>query len=174
MLYIRHAQKLYRNGHHHEFSLDPGLTDSGRESAKVKFAQLIQIYGIPSLIISSPYLRTRETANIARDIIYEQTHILIEIIYDPAIGEYLGHQTHRDLQQSLHPDTIIHNPIPPEQWKQYSARISKHIKTSTQSSVWYITHGLVIQSVAFFHGRKIPHPNELEGICIRNATVEII
>lgn len=174
MLYIRHGQKAYNNGASTDFSLDPPLTESGRESCKTKFLYLIEKYGIPTKIISSPYLRARETAQIASDMIFQVTNKIIEISYDPLIGEYLGNQRHKDINKCLHQETLIHNPIPPEQWKQYSSRVRKHTRVANPNC-WYITHGLVIQSIALFHNKtKIPHPSELEGIYIDDNGVNII
>ena len=93
MLYIRHGQKSYSNGKSTIYSLDPDLTENGRLQAYNKFKYLLNNFGIPKIIISSPYLRTRETAEIAKTVILEQTNIEIPIIYDSSIGEYLGNQT---------------------------------------------------------------------------------
>lgn len=173
MLYIRHGQKAYNNGASTEFSLDPHLTESGRDACKVRFRSLVEKYGIPMKIISSPYLRARETATIASEVIYEITNKTIEISYDPLIGEYLGHHNGKDINKCLHEETLVHNPIPPEQWKQYSARVRKHTREA-QTNVWYITHGLIIQSIALFNGTKIPHPSELTGIYIDTNGISMI
>lgn len=170
MLYIRHAEKAYGNGKSAEFSLDPHLTESGREASKVKFKYLVEKYGIPEKIVCSPYLRARETAQIAREIILNITGDKLEISCDPLIGEYLGHHKNKDISSCLHKETLIHNPIPPEQWKQYSSRVRKHLR-SAKSNIWYITHGLVIDSIAFFNGIKIPYPSELEGIYIKDKNI---
>lgn len=170
MLYIRHAQKAYRNGGANEFSLDPGLTEEGKQRSRIKFHKLVVKYGVPSKIVTSPYLRARETAQIAHDVIFEETGHDIKIIHDPIIGEYLGHQFNRDIFQCLRPDTLNHNPIPPEEWEQYSARIYNHVKIAEENT-WFISHGIVIQSIAYFNGKKIPYPSELGGICIQNTGI---
>ena len=178
MLYIRHAQKLYRNGRSSEYSLDPGLTEEGRQAAKLKFTALVQTYKLPSKIISSPYLRARETAIIAQDIILNLTGNFIEISYDPLLGEYLGpHHKHRNLNECLHAETLIHNPIPPETWDQYILRIAKYMETIQPDcwvNTWVVTHGLIIQSISSRSGMKISHPHELEGIYIDNGNITLI
>ena len=173
MLYIRHAQKLYRNGSSSTFSLDPGITNEGREAAKLKFSQLIKLHGIPSKIISSPYLRTRETAQIAHDVIFEASGKSIEITYEPLIGEYLGHHNNKDISKCLRSETLIHNPIFPEDWVHYSQRIRKYLERDHDFG-WYITHGIVIQSISVFSGKKINYPNELEGIIINSNEINKI
>jgi broad specificity phosphatase PhoE len=170
MMYIRHANKEYKNGGSTEFSLDPGITEAGRTTAQTYFTDLILTYGPPRLIVSSPYLRARETATIAHEVIQRLTGIDVTITCDAMVGEYLGHQTHRNIYKCLRPDTLQYQPIPPETWKQYGARIRSHIKTA-KCNTWYITHGLVIQSVAHFHGMKIDHPHELHGILLQDSTI---
>jgi broad specificity phosphatase PhoE len=181
MLYIRHAQKAYRNGDAKEFALDPELTEKGREAARNKFRELIRVHGIPSRIISSPYLRARETAQIACEVIAEVNDCSIQITCDSSIGEYLGHHRGIDLSRCLRPETLSYNPIPPEQWKQYSTRVKRHVHFTrecrvSQSSqpIWYITHGIVIKSVAFFQGYDIAYPCELSGIKVDPDKVSLI
>jgi len=170
MLYIRHAQKLYHNGGAVDFPLDPNITHAGKIKARERFIQLLNIYGPPTKIVTSPYLRARETAIIARDVIYENTGNLIDISYDPEIGEYLGHQKSRNIQTDLHQETLVHKPIPPETWNQYSYRIRKHIISSI-SGCWYITHGIVINSIVFFNKGKVSYPEELGGIFIQDGII---
>lgn len=173
MLYIRHAQKAYRNGESETLCLDPYLTEAGIEASKQKFRYLVETHGIPTKIVCSPYLRARETANIAADVICDITGEKIEVSCDPLIGEYLGHHKNKDISKCLHEETLIHNPIPPENWKEYSARVRKHTRFA-KHNIWYVTHGLVIQSIAFFHGEKITYPSELEGILIQDKNVTLI
>lgn len=173
MLYIRHSYKAYSNGKSNEYSLDPGLTDEGKKIAIQKFQQLLTEYESPSKIISSPYLRARETARIAHDVILEIKGKSVEILYDPLIGEYLGHHKNKDIQQCLRPETLIHNPTPPESWIEYSKRVRNHIDTKP-SDCWVITHGIVIQSISYFNGNKVPHPSELTGIYIDKNGMKII
>jgi broad specificity phosphatase PhoE len=171
MLYIRHGEKSYKNGQSDIFSLDPNLTDSGKEQAKDFFRSILNIYKIPPKIVSSPYLRARETAKIAHDIILEKTGKKIPILYDSYIGEYLGHQKNITLQDGLHPETLALNPIPHETFQQYSYRIRKHMKTATDA--WYITHGMVLKSIAYFKGSEIDYPDPLGAIYINNGNITI-
>lgn len=173
MLYIRHAEKQYSNGNAEEFSLDPGLTSKGKDDARRRFQQLLDDYGPPEQVFCSPYLRTRETAQIACDVIFNQTGINVPIIYDSTLSEYLGHQKSKDIIQHLRPETLLLKPIPPETWKEYHNRLKSHIKTHQQSG-WYITHGLVINSVAFFYGVQVSNIKELGAILIDKGQVTVI
>jgi phosphohistidine phosphatase SixA len=166
-LYIRHAEKEYKNGKNEEFSLDPDITEEGKISAFNKFKLLFATYGAPERIITSPYLRTRTTAEMARSVIFEQTNIYIEIEYDNQLGECLKNQKDKDLDICLRPETLIHNPIPSESLKQYNNRIYAHTKKS-QYNTWYITHGFNIYTIASIKKCKIKYPAELCGIMIEN------
>lgn len=176
MLYIRHAEKAYSNGKSLEFSLDPPLTNKGRESAKVRFQELLAQFGAPSIIISSPYLRTRETAEIAQEVINETTSLTISIEYNPKIGEYLGNHTNKTISKCLRPETLIHKPIYPENWNQYKARVRSFERTlkSPFGKIWYITHGLIIKDIGYFHGHQVDYPKELTGICIDDTGIKTI
>jgi hypothetical protein len=165
MLYIRHAEKQYKNGKNKKYSLDPDITEKGKIEALNKFKLLLDQYGVPERIITSPYLRTRSTAEIASLLIFEQMHINIEIEYDNQLGECLQHQSDKDLNICLRPETLIHNPISDKKLKKYKNRINNHTKKS-QYNTWYITHGFNIFTIASIKGYNIKHPRELCGIAI--------
>lgn len=173
MLYIRHGQKAYNNGDAHEYSLDPGLTDHGKETAKIKFHQLIKTYGIPQKIIASPYLRTRETANIAQEMIITLTGKRINISYDRMLGECIKVKYNNILTGAFHPETLTHRPIATEYDSMFKERVYMHARSATIGT-WYITHGYNIQCTAMYKGIKIDHPGELCGIRIDGNKVSII
>lgn len=168
ILYIRHAEKEYKNGKNEEFSLDPDITEKGKIESSNKFKLLVDKYGAPDKIIASPYLRTRTTALIAQSVIFEQKKINVKIEYDNQLGECLKNQSTKDLNICLRPETLIHNPIPSENLKEYNNRIYNHTKKA-QYNTWYITHGFNIYTVASVKNCKIKHPNELCGIIIDNT-----
>jgi len=173
MLYIRHGEKQYKNGRSSDFCLDPGITQVSKQFIKEKFIELALVYGIPNKIISSPYLRARETADIASSVIMEIHNVFIKPEYDPIIGEYLGHQNHRNIKECLREETLMHNPIPPENWNQYCSRIKEHF-IKAEENVWYITHGIVIKSISNLYETKIKHVNYVGGIRVENGIVTII
>ena len=170
MIYIRHAEKSYANGGNDTFPLDPPLTDQGIEAARCRFQHLFNTYGVPPRIVSSPFLRARETAYIAQNIIFDLIGCVVPVTYDSNIGEYLGHHMKKDINVCLCPETLALNPIPPETWKQYSQRMYIYVNSNPPDG-WYITHGIVIQSIAFFKGKTINRPLELHGIQIQDNEV---
>jgi len=173
MLYIRHGDKLYANGKAEQFSLDPGLTETGKEDAKTKFASLLEKYGPPTKIMSSPYLRARQTAEIAQNVIFEQTGQMVPIFYNRDIGEYLGWQRGKVLKECLTPETFCHKPIPPESIKQFSLRVKNHIK-SLEKNTWNVTHGMFVQKLAENYGTELKHPGPLEGVYIEGEAITSI
>lgn len=174
MLYIRHGLKAYRNGESDKFYFDPPLTEQGKSTAIARFSDLLFKQGLPQYIVSSPYLRARETAQIAHDVILQLTGVSVPINYDPLLGEYLGNQRKKDLADGVRSETLELQPIPPEEWRDYSARIQRHIAQATEYT-WYITHGVVIQSIAYLKaGKKLPQPSELTGILVTDNTIVVI
>lgn len=174
MLYIRHGQKAYRNGESDKFYFDPPLTEQGKSAAIARFSDLLFTQGVPQRIISSPYLRARETAQIAHDVILQLTGLVVPVTYDSLLGEYLGNQKKKDLYDGVRPETLELHPIPPEEWRDYSMRVRQLLLTAKEST-WNITHGVVIQSIAYLKANKrISHPNELAGILVDNNSVMVI
>ena len=168
-LYIRHSHKAYRNGFNDTYSFDPPITEEGRTYARTKFAYLLRQYGAPEVIVCSPYLRTRQTAEIARAVLMENGHNCA-IYYDNSIAEHITTK-HRnvDFTGTRTPMTELEGPPKVESLGQYRQRITKHVETNREyDKTWYITHGGVIQSVASQYNRVVNYPNEVCGIAIDN------
>lgn len=165
MIYIRHSSKLYSNGKSKNFPLDPPLTYSGKLKAYDKFKELCNKFGPPEIIVTSPFLRTRQTAEIAQLAIKDLTELIVPIVFDPRIGEYLGNQDLDLFKVGIRYHTAIHNPIPPEKWGDYVARMQNYCE-SENTRGWYITHGLIIQSICKFYGHSIKRPPDLGGVYI--------
>lgn len=172
MLYIRHGPKLYANGGASTYGMDPGLHPSGKQACVDKFTVLVNKYGAPPKIYCSPYLRARETAAIAQEVIAQHTGVTVEIVPQARLGEYLGHQKRCNLTTDLRPETLAHNPIPPETWKDYGKRVRTMIPLSQKG--WHISHGIVIKSITHFLGTEIEYPSELSGFIMNNNKLELV
>ena len=61
-IYIRHADKQYKNMDADLYKLDPGIKSVGVEKSRKVAEKLVAEYGEPTRIISSPFRRARETA----------------------------------------------------------------------------------------------------------------
>lgn len=197
-IYIRHAHKAYKNGkpplvrrrsriNHKDHSWehdrsktfhlhDPPLTEIGKREAALVAEKLLDLYPTPTHIITSPYLRARETAAIMAGVIVKRAPpAKIDIICQTDIGEYLGN--HAGSKLDVSPSTARHQPQHPETFEQFQERIKKHhtdwsITTKEESDevTWVITHGIVISEIIKpWHGSitKIPY---LGYIVMDNAT----
>jgi len=95
--FIRHGEKQYRN----KDRVSPRckqLDSPLKQNAHIALIDTIEKFlqrnnhVLPSKIVCSPYLRTRQTAEIIRDYIFEKYNVYLEIGYNFMITEYLGQQ----------------------------------------------------------------------------------
>ncbi len=152
-IYIRHAEKAYQNGKSENFIHDPDITSDGREESRALAQNLIKLYGIPKVIISSPFMRCRETALE----MLEEVKSDIRLKCDPLISEYLGN--HNRVKLDVREDTLIHHPPHPETFVHFECRVRCHndsMRDFDRSSgvVWIVTHGLVINRIIGCMGYK--------------------
>jgi len=159
LIYIRHADKEYSNGDANIYKHDPGITETGVKNAKLVCNHLIEQYGIPILVLVSPYKRTRETAETMLSQIDKIDKKKIMFI-DTELSEYLGN--HRNVPIDVHDKTRIYNPPHPETFAQMKTRVKSHQnKIQVYSSykktgvVWVITHGLIMKQIAKLNGINI-------------------
>lgn len=167
-IYIRHADKNYTNGSAEYFKHDPGITEIGVERAKKIAIKLIELYGKPSRIVSSPYRRTRETSIIMNSMVSPP---LPEIEIDSNISEYLGNHNSSELDVTI--QTKIHKPPHPENFEQMKSRVKKHVEMNLSNQpkireiesvkrydknstgvTWFVTHGLIIKQIALHFNIK--------------------
>jgi phosphohistidine phosphatase SixA len=173
-IYIRHADKEYANGDANLYKHDPGITNDGVEKTRMVANYLIEQWGPPTLIIVSPYRRTRETAEIMNLTLKNKVpSSQSEMVVDTDISEYLGN--HRGIPIDVTDSTLIYEPPHPETFlemrrrvKRHHKRIRKYIKTIEKSPtprkkkqkqnskiIWIVTHGLIIKQVASLIGIKM-------------------
>lgn len=161
--YLRHGEKMYDNGKNPEGfpKHDPPLTPEGIENIKTKALE-INLRVKPDLIICSPLRRTRETAEIIADTIYEQTGALPKILLDGDIGEFLGNQKPAGEVADLYRESYLKTDtridpqiIGNESLKDFRWRCKRHldrircIKTDKPYSILVVTHSFVMNNV--FH-----------------------
>ena len=157
---IRHAEKSYYNGKPNNISdhkHDPPLTEKGILDVINKTSTLIQTYGLPTKIITSPFLRCRQTAILLRltclEYIKNQKiqHNDIEICIDPIFSEYLGNHNQDTLD--LNSETGKYEIPHPENWITFELRMfhaCKLLRTLQDDNIWIITHGVVMSTVRQF------------------------
>ena len=155
-IYIRHADKEYVNGDSNVFKHDPGITELGKSRTKDLAKILVEKWGNPDMILTSPYERTRQTSKILNSELESRVPMYI----DSDLSEYLGN--HRDIPIDVREETLKHNPPHPETFLDMKARVknhhnkvSKYLSNKQNFVVWIVTHGLVIKQIAYLMGLKI-------------------
>jgi len=153
-IYIRHADKAYKNMESEIFKHDPGITQVGVERARKVALKLVEEYGPPTSIVSSPFRRARETAMIMNMTLNNPFE---EILIDNTLSEYLGN--HNNVPLDVTTATKIHNPPHPETFDEMKKRVKKHVEKqrknkNTNQIVWFITHGLIIKQIGSSIGIK--------------------
>lgn len=157
-IYIRHADKEYVNGDANMYKHDPGITDIGVKKTIMVAQHLIEQWGLPDLIVSSPYRRTRETAEIMQRVTIAQGK-KVNIYIDSDLSEYLGN--HRTTPIDVTESTLVYDPPHPETFLEMKDRVRSHndkISEFIQNSngvIWIITHGLIIKQVGALIGIKM-------------------
>lgn len=161
-VYIKHADKLYNNGGSKKFPHDPGIKKDSSNFIRTLTLKLIDIVGLPEYIVTSPYLRTRETISIMRNTIKEycKTEHITDDDYSPPyircdilLSEYLGNQKKRlPSYQDLTPETNKYKPPLYENFEQFKARVFQHDLfykrlDCKKASHWFVTHGIFIEMV---------------------------
>ena len=150
-IYIRHADKAYKNMESELFKHDPGITQVGVERARNVALRLIKEYGKPTKIVSSPFRRARETAMIMNMTLENPFE---EIFIDPNLSEYLGN--HNNVPLDVTNATKIHNPPHPETFEDMKKRVKKHVEkmrkkqnkySKNKEIIWFITHGLILKQI---------------------------
>ena len=132
-IYIRHGPKEYRNGYSSDLKHDPGLTEQGKFEAQKCGGRLLKKYGLPSLIVCSPYKRARETAEKMLEgiefifrinkLVYDKSQAP-KIVIDSDLSEYLGNHYSEKLDVSA--ETEKYKPPHPECFRDFCARVKHH------------------------------------------------
>lgn len=167
MLFIRHCEKLYENGCVYPLGLDPGITEESAKEAEIKFDFLIKKFKIPKKIVCSPYLRTRQTAEILQNAINKNFNFKVPIICDFEFSEYLGNQKKNYCQENFEQETLKCGIIPPESIKQFKDRVKK-VCSKLEFGTWYVTHGFFMTLVSEYFGKKISYPKPIDYFAIQN------
>jgi len=158
--FIRHGQKLWNNGRKPNwmkgYSHDPPLNMVCKKDIQTTSLQIVAEH-IPTEIISSPFLRCRQTAILIHESLNGRG-IKVPVIVDSDLGEYLGnwkigtsgHSRQIDPIVDISPETLayIHEQDRVETMPQFEERMSRILtKNWAQKSVWVVTHGLVISTL---------------------------
>lgn len=169
-IYIRHADKLYANGKADMYKHDPGIIPGEEFKIGALAGKLIQKYGLPTMIICSPYLRTRQTAHHLIKTIYQFSHKEVPLFCDVDLSEYLGNRPNEIMDVT--PDTKSYNPPHPEKFHDLSSRVQHHntiVRGLEAGNIWCITHGIVIKALGHIYGVKCDQIEPLEAFRVADS-----
>lgn len=176
LMFIRHGYKEYKNNHapkgkpQHDPPLKEGYTREIIRSFMFNFNS----NGYPDIIYCSPFLRTRQTLEIVKKIIPNDT----EIIIDKEVEEFLGFQKPRGSFASLDVETEKYTKakLGVENFMSLEKRAKsfyEKVKNSNKN-ILVITHGIFIYKIGNIFNINLGNIKELEGVLIRDLHIKKI
>lgn len=144
-IYIRHAEKVYDNKQGLEsrkrYAFDSPIKPNQKDKFKAYAKSLIINYGMPTLLLSSPFLRCRETRNLMIDDVPKN----VEQAIDPVLSEYLANQLKNvhALDYHIHPMTLQYGVCFDKHENQFTERCRVHVEhmRNFDGVIWVFTHG---------------------------------
>jgi broad specificity phosphatase PhoE len=172
LIWIRHAEKLYNNekGPPNSKQHDPGiiLDEETMIHIDTLVEELIKKYGKPNRIITSPFLRTRQTSKLITEVLNVKYKIDVNIDTDIKIAEYLGfcNKDGKYNYADLEEETIQYFPSKVslnENLISLHIRVENHINElyNSKENIWILTHGIVMCKIyeKLFNGKlRRPEP----------------
>lgn len=154
MILIRHGEKKYVNNSNNKFRLDSPVTRKGKLESALTCLSLLETHHPPSRIVSSPYLRARQTAEEFKRIL-ELQGIFVEIVVNVNYSECLIHQKDKVVEnKDLRKSTLKRGYIPPETKEEHFKRVASAIQNLKKGD-WVITHGYFISTAALLANSKV-------------------
>jgi len=174
-IWIRHGEKQYDNGKGKtgNYQHDSPLKEDINETIYKKVEILHRLYGFPSRIICSPFLRTRQTKDIMLTKLNEIDKVAsenIKVQYDTYISEFLGFQKPVGEVGDIDPDTASHfksKVLLGESLKNLNYRVRYHLTDlnllfpSDYKVTWIITHGIILSNIYHNISKRYFLPREL-------------
>jgi broad specificity phosphatase PhoE len=151
LIYMRHADD---NESSAEFSHDHRVTEQGRHRTHSVTKKLVEKYGPPDLIMSSPMHRGKETVDAMLEVLSNKP----KVAYDKDLSRYFN-----SVEQA-HPDVCsctLKEKIPiyesREDFKKRCAKVLKKTKKIPKDKVVYIiTHYLIMKFIADYYDITLP------------------
>lgn len=166
VMFLRHGPKAFKNrkGSIGSRQLDTPLTTIGKTKIYEQSKLLIEKYGCPDMIISSPFCRTRQTADILSKTCIKHFDRIPEFYIDSDIGEYLGY-IENPKSDEFFDETLKFNPIIDNDNQEFDLRVKNflHNINVTDKKIIIVTHGLFVQKTEQFLGYSGVYPGYYEG-----------
>ena len=127
IILIRHGEKLYSNskGPFGSKAHDPPLVESSLRNVTNKGSELINKYGVPTQCIISPYLRTRQTAEIVSSMLQIERIVYDERLRDLNWGIYAGGPKKDALDFYTDKNRMNDRPLNGESWGDLKNRVEE-------------------------------------------------
>jgi broad specificity phosphatase PhoE len=183
-VWIRHAEKLYNNGRPigQGKTYDPGIVDNihTRNNIWALVEKLVKRLGVPEKIITSPFLRTRQTTELIVAFMFQKYGWTPIIEYSEDISEYLGFCKNKSDPVGLEEETSKHmkrTSLLEESMASLTTRVEKHILNihKNEKNVWVITHGIVMSKIFnFYNGFEPNRPEPLDYMILEKNKLSAI
>lgn len=147
-VFIRHGPKQQiSEGYRLRYFLDPNLTREGFGFTRRSAEKLIRECGRPDLIVCSPYLRTRMTAELI-----SESCGGVPVVICRELSEYVG-PYHRDPSKKVDRVTRSHDPPFGESEGQFRSRCDRYLRSIRSehegfNCVYHVTHRYFVANVA--------------------------
>lgn len=170
LILLRHGPRAFSNrkGKFGSKQLDSPLSAKGIEQVEKWASLLVQYLPVPYTLVSSPFYRARQTAEILQRKMIEKfpdENIPISIL--PQVGEYLGNNPHPRKNEFYH-QTWNEGIIFDKNEKEFTSRANSFISEIGQvKNVIVVTHGWFISKVENYINSNGTYPNFFEGISLR-------
>lgn len=153
IIYIRHGNDTVINK---DYPHDASLTEKGAKMARKTAKELLEEYGVPSIIYYSPMTRARETCQIFLEVIEKyqkkkgkKEKKKIRTIVSPALSRYFTPSEQQD--PKITEETAKYNPPIHETIQDlinrmvgfHKEKLAKH----SGELVWSISHGLALKKL---------------------------
>jgi len=169
-IYVRHGDDHHQPGVTSKH--DTPLTERGKSEARRTALALQRAYGLPTVIVCSPYMRARQTA----EKMVKALGVCVSVVVDPELSKYVTRRNLRDLD--VRNDTLRHAPPIQETREEFQARVMTHYTDHVLNSdrdptkmVWYITHGIFVREIAV-RCCHLPAPHQIDSCHWVNVTTK--
>lgn len=157
VVYIRHSNDECSKD---EYKHDKDLCPNAKKTIRAVATNLIEIYGVPRIIITSPFRRTIKTAEEMVKYIKHTTGNKPKIYLSNSVSRFFSKK--EQANPMVTSETLKHKIPIYESWKEFKGRVNKHIDKMYRNDfyynndVWCITHYLVYRHVSRQFNINIP------------------
>lgn len=161
---MRHGEKCYDNGKNYYQELDSPIKPNQVEIITQTLIEAKSRGVSPDKIICSPFLRTRQTAQIVSNFYGN-----IEIEIETRIGEYLGNQRQGKYKYPFAYETHCYFPFWEINIESYKTRINSFWERRPKTcKIMYVTHGLGVKTILSNYNVDY-YPDEGHGVSFQNG-----